>query len=360
MKICFVLSDVSGCGGTERVCLNIASALAAYHTIHILSLNNSDESFFPHSNKVKIYHLLSNAECRLYSGHPKLLILKMKSFFLWHKYDIVIDTFLMNCNLTLPALKGFSTKHVVWSNFSYEYFRQVEHEQKALRKVKEAGSDLIVLTQGDLNEFITKENFNPSKIHQLYNQLTFEMTDYTVHSSRKILSVGRFASEKGFDMLIKSWKIVEQKIPDWTFEIWGDTGKDTGDVYSTFDVVKPERLTLHPATKNIREKYKEASIYVMSSRHEGFPLVLLESLAYSLPIISFDCPNGPREIVIDGYNGRLVEPNNIESLAEAMMELIKDDCLRTQMSNNSYIRSKEFCVEKIVQEWNRLIYKIVA
>lgn len=316
--------------------------------------------FFYCSENVKLYRLSWDLIEPLFKRHPKLIITKLKFFFVMHKFDLVIDTFIMDCNLTLPAIKGRKIKHLVWSNFSYEYFRQVKHEQIALKKILEEGSDILVLTKEDRKMFIEYQNIPAEKIHQIYNPLTIDVSTYTSHNTNKVLSIGRFASEKGFDMLIKAWKIVESKIPDWELEIWGDTGLDTGDVYSTFESIKPERLSLHPATQNICEKYEQASIYVMSSRHEGFPLVLLEASAYSLPIVSFDCPNGPREIIINDYNGYLVEPNNIESLASAIIRLIKDEKLRNEMSHNSYLRSKDFQIEKILPQWEQLIENVVV
>lgn len=359
MKICFILPSISSCGGTERVCLKIASALSKDYNVHILSLRGTTIPYFECSQAVTIHRLISAFEDRFISSHPKMISWKMRLFFKHQKFDLVIDTFLMDCNLSLPAIAGLKTKHLIWCNFSYERFRQVEYEQIALKKVVDAGSDILVLTKEDQRLFIENEGINPQKIHQIYNPLTFEVPEYTPHNSKKIISVGRFAPEKGFDMLIKAWKIVEEQVPDWTLEICGDTGDDTGNVHDTFNEVKPERLKLFPATKDIQSKYKEAAFYVMSSRHEGFPLVLLEALSYSLPVISFDCPNGPREIVVDGKNGILVESENVEALATAIARLIRDNDLRDQMGRNSYGRSKDFQMEIIIPQWKPLLCSII-
>jgi len=359
MNLCFVLTNVSDCGGTERVCLKIASALSAMHNVHILSLKGNGIAYFEHSASIHIHNLQNRIEAKLYASHPKLIIQKLCFFFTFHHFDIVIDTCLMNSNLTLPALRGKKTKHLVWSNFSYEYFRRVGHEQVALNRIKEAGSHLLVLTKADRKAFIEEQGFCPERIHQIYNPLTFEVGSYTPHESKKILSIGRFAPEKGFDMLIRAWKIVEDQVPEWTFEIWGDTGVDTGNVRSTFAEEKPTRLTLHPAVKNIQEKYKEAAFYVMSSRHEGFPLVLLEALSYSLPIVSFDCPNGPREIVEDRKNGILVESENVMALADAIVSLIDQIESRQNLEKEAFASSKKYLMENILPQWECLLNAFV-
>jgi len=355
MKICFVLPSVSSCGGTERVCLKIASALADSYDVHILSMRGTPIPYFDCNHRVKVHRLLPSVVEDLFSTHPKMISLVMRLFFLLQQFDLVIDTFLMDCNLSLPALKGLKTRHLIWCNFSYERFKTVEHEQIALKKVIASGSHILVLTKEDRRLYIENEGVDPEIIHQIYNPLTFDVLSYTPHDSKTILSIGRFAPEKGFDMLIKAWKIVEDKIPDWTLEIWGDTGEDTGRVYATYQEVKPERLSLHPATKNIQEKYKEASFYVMSSRHEGFPLVLLEALSYSLPVVSFNCPNGPREIIQDGDNGILVEPEIVGAMSSAILHLIRDKELREGLGKRAYERSKDYQMDKIIPQWITLI-----
>lgn len=357
-KVCFILPSISSCGGTERVCLKIASALTDYFDVHVLSQKGDPHPYFACSSKIKVHRLLTSLEERLFATHPKAISWKMRIFFMLHKFDLVVDTFLMDCNLSIPALRGLSAKHMIWCNFSYERFCHVAHDQIALKRVIAAGSDIVVLTKEDRRLYIENEGVDPRKIHQIYNPLTFEVPAPTPHDSKKILSIGRFAPEKGFDMLIRAWKIVENQIPDWTLEIWGDTGEDTGNVYSTFRELKPKRLSLHPATKEIQEKYKEAAFYVMSSRHEGFPLVLLEALSYSLPIVSFDCPNGPREIVEDGKNGLLIVPNNVQALASAIITMIQNKDIRHDMCCISFQMSREYMMKRILPQWTALFETI--
>lgn len=112
-----------------------------------------------------------------------------------------------------------------------------------------------------------------------------------------------------------------------------------------------KNVRLSHYTDHIKEKYQEASIYVLSSRYEGFPLVLLETQAMSLPIVSFDCKTGPNEIVREGYNGFLVEPENTKKLAERILTLINDGELREQMSRNAFEESKKYKIDNIVNQW---------
>lgn len=355
MRICFSINDISLCGGTERMCLMIANELSKHgYDIYILSMQGSCRTFFPKEERVKIHRTMSRLEMLKLGTHPKYIIFKQRILYRWIHPDVVIDCDLPMSNLTIPAIKGGNIKHIAWDNFSYAYFKMVSHEHKALEKIKSNGSHIITLTKRDRDLYISEQGVEACKIHQICNPLTFNKDTMTSHNKKVVISVGRFAHEKGFDMLLKAWEIVERAVDDWSLEIWGDTGEDTGDVWKTYNSLDLKRASLHPATSEISEKYKEASIYVLPSRHEGFGLVLLEASVMSLPLIAFDCPNGPREIVKDGVNGFLVEANNIESLAYAIIRLIKDDEARKRMGKSAFEMSKSFSLEKIANQWQEL------
>ncbi len=340
--------------------LSIASGLSSLgHDVHVLSHYSNGKPFFRCDGRIKIHTLLSALETRYLSTHPKYLIWKCKFLFRWIKPDVVIDTELLSANLTIPAIKGASIKHVVWDNFSYEYFKRVHHEHIALEKIKSNGSHLITLTKKDRELYIAEQNVDVRRIHQIYNPLTFDNVEPLSHSNNVVLSVGRFAQKKGFDMLLKAWKMVEEQAPEWSLEIWGDTGVDTGNVRNTFSSLNLSRAKLFPSTDKIQARFQNASIYVLSSRHEGLGLVLLEASACSLPLIAFDCPNGPREIIRDGETGLLVEPENVKALAAAILRLIGDKELRERLGKNAYERSKDFSMDVILREWERLLAWII-
>ena len=120
-----------------------------------------------------------------------------------------------------------------------------------------------------------------------------------------------------------------------------------------------KRASLHPASKDIYKQFIDSSIYVMSSRQEGFPLVLLEAMSYSLPIVTFACTPGPQELVKDGENGRVVPPLNIEALANSLIELMNNNHLRSKMGLQSYEMSKQFRLEVILPQWLDLFDEII-
>ena len=357
--ICFVISDISRCGGTERITLLIASELRRLgYDIHILSMYGKKKTYFDYNPKVKLHRLNRSIELKLIHSHPKYSICKFRLWCILHRPNVIIDTSIMMGNITIPAIKGLPIKHIAWDNFSYEYYKQVNHEKIALEKLIVNNSHLITLTAKDKELFIKEQNVNPDLVHHIPNPLTFNQESPIQHHNKVVLSVGRFVHEKGFDLLLKAWKIVEQQVEDWSLEIWGDTGHDTGNVYKTYQFLNLKRASLHPATSNIIEKYRNASIYVLSSRHEGFGLVLLEASTMSLPLIAFDCPNGPREIIEDGVNGYLVESENVEKLAERLIVMMKDEGSRLEMGFNAYCLSKRYNINNIVVLWRDMLRHI--
>ena len=171
--------------------------------------------------------------------------------------------------------------------------------------------------------------------------------------------MGRMTDEKGFDMLLKAWAIVESRNTDWTLEIVGE-GPLEASLKELHAKLGLKRVVFSPFTSNPEKKYREASIYVMSSRHEGFPLVLLEAANMSLPIVSFDCNNGPREIVHDGVNGFLVAPGDINAMAGKILELIDSEDERLTISENALLTMKAFRMENVILEWKRLIASLTT
>lgn len=169
-------------------------------------------------------------------------------------------------------------------------------------------------------------------------------------SRHHAIAVGRYTWQKGFDMLISAWKIVNQKHPDWFLDIYG-----AGERMAYLELVEREGLSsvvvCHGAEADIFSKYAESSIFVLSSRYEGLPLVLGEAMATGLPIVSFCCPCGPRDIITDGEDGILVENGNIENLAESICYLIENERVRKDMGLKGIVNAQRFREERIMQKW---------
>jgi glycosyltransferase involved in cell wall biosynthesis len=213
---------------------------------------------------------------------------------------------------------------------------------------------LVVLTKADEKNW-QKTNNNIVQIYNPNPLTTFEKSDC---ENKKVIAVGRLDAQKGYDYLIETWKIVAQQHSDWILDIWGD-----GELREKLakQIVKSKlenQVFLRGTTTDIENKYLESSFYVMTSRYEGFPMVLIEAMSCGLPCVSFDCQWGPNEIINNGENGFLVPLGDSEQLAEKINLLITDGKLRKRMSENAKKTAENYEIGKIMEQWNDLFLSL--
>ena len=160
-------------------------------------------------------------------------------------------------------------------------------------------------------------------------------------------------SEKGFDMLLEAWYLLPNEFHDWHLYIFGNGDRSIYQkIVDKYNMVGSVHLM--PATNDIAEEFSKSSIFVLSSRFEGFGLVLAEAMSCGLPCVSFDCPYGPRDILTDGEDGFLVENSNVEALAKAIEQLIADENLRQSMGEKAIINVARYDSSNIMNRWEKL------
>lgn len=172
--------------------------------------------------------------------------------------------------------------------------------------------------------------------------------------NKQVLMIARYNDAKGYEYMIKAWQNVHERHPDWTLNVYG-----SGEMHEEVIRLIQERylsgsMLLHEPVDDIMEKYLESSIYVMSSRYEAFPMVLLEAMACGVPCVSFDCPYGPRNIIRDGEDGLLVEYLNSQALADCICRLIEDVPLRKQLGAQARQNIQRFSRDAVMHQWNEL------
>jgi len=223
-----------------------------------------------------------------------------------------------------------------------------QHIMKSLR----LGQCVVTLTKQDMPFW---QPYAP-RIEVIPNMLTITPKEVN-YESKRVISAGRYMTEKGFDRLLKVWSLVNKQFYDWHLYIFGN-----GDRTAYQRIAEHMQLcnTVHlmPATKDIAEEFSKSSIYVMSSRYEGFGLVLAEAMSCGLPCVSFDCPYGPREIIRDGEDGFLVEDGNIDELAQKLKQLMSNKELRKTMGAKAAMNITRYKPETIMAQWIKLFQSI--
>lgn len=206
----------------------------------------------------------------------------------------------------------------------------------------------IVLTHEDMENWPELNN-----ILVIPNFISKQSSKKSDCSQKRVIAVGRYSWQKGIDLLIDAWQIVYMRHPDWSLDIYG--GGDNNQYQKMADA-KHLSSVVHcfPAVADVYERYQESSFFVLSSRYEGLPLVIIEAMGAGLPVVSFTCPCGPRDLIQDGYNGLLVENGNVDQLAEKISFLIENDDMRRSMSYNAAASVAYYSKENIMQHWIKL------
>ena len=352
MKILYLITDISTSGGVERITsLKINYFIEKFHyDIDILVRNKKNKmTHFFLNSRVNIYNLDFNPNKNFFWRQIFKIkkYLYLKKLLEKNKYDLIITT-----GFILDPFLPFLKKHTkIIKEIHGAKNILYPKERFYLRKYLLSFDKIILLTKKDLN------NWKLENAMVIYNSLTFYPKEYSLCQNRRIISVGRLVEDKGYDILIDIWSIISKKYPNWILEVYGEGTERKNLENKIIKLGLEKSFLLKGVVKNIQDKYLESSIYVMTSRTEGFGMVLVEAMACGLPIIAFDVPTGPREI-IKKNNGFLVEFGNINEMVKKIEFLIIDEQKRKKMGENSRRNVQVFSQEKIMIQWKEIFEKI--
>jgi len=206
-------------------------------------------------------------------------------------------------------------------------------------------SKFVVLTEGNKQEWRSLKN-----IEVIPNPLSFYPEESSLLKEKKVICVGKISYQKGQDLLVRAWEKVWQRHPNWKLELYGYANEG----FLATNILKLKNIHHFPPEKNIMEKYLSSSIYVMSSRFEGFGMVLIEAMACGVPCVSFDCDYGPGDIIHNKVDGFLVRKENTEVFADKLILLIENQQLRKRMGQNAKKNVQRFDPYVIAMQWNHL------
>ena len=364
MKVVYYTDQVYMHGGLERVLMNKLNYLSKHTSIelHLITFQQENNpSCYPIPETVICHDLaidynrdisfLSPSNIKFAYKHYSRLKRVLKKI----KPDVVVV-----CNYEfgfyfMPLLSKnsilikeyHSSKH-----FNYQKRLQtksfIKNSIYKLTDYFEAKYDyLVVLTNDEL------KYFNSTNTKVIPNAITTGNHKVSSLEYKRAITAGRVAAVKGFDYAIKAWKIVAEKYPDWKLDIYGD-----GEPNYILELQKQitdsnleNQVFLKGAVNNLDEEMSQSSIYVMSSLTECFPMVLLEAMSYGLPVVSFDCPNGPRNIVTENKDGLLAAYLNTDDLANKVIKLIENKELREQFGSEGTTNVQQYSEEKVMSEW---------
>ena len=359
-KICIVKWILDDSGGGERVAVSLANELTKKYEVHLIGITTKvSDLFFKINSQVK-YSNFFDHRVRLSKNILKISKL-LKKYFIDNEIEVAFGIGISaNVFLSLAGI-GTQTK-VVLCDHTNSITDNSELSQKVQRYVGTKLADkIITLTQEDRENYIKKYGVSDERICYSYNCKEAALSDVSYNNkSTKIVTVGRFDSQKGYDYLVQVAKKVLSEKSDWTWEIYGSGNQDEVDKIK--ELIKEnnlqDKLLIKGLEKNQDLIYGDKGIYVMTSRYEGLPLVLLEAQQYNLPIVSFCCPTGPSEIVEDGVNGFLVDCYDTDKMSEKLLKLMENESLRHSFSAHAKDNMDKFDKNRILNQWIELIETI--
>ena len=360
-KIAIVRYNLSKIGGAEKVAINMANELSHYYDVKLLSIILDENGFIN-------YDIDSNVELvNFFKGDIRIrtaiikLTSKLRDYIKKEKIEVIFSIAPLTNIIIKLATIGLKVKIVFCDHHSLEF--QDGRSRKIQRYIGAKFFDkVITLTEEDRIKYSQKYKLPVTKVDSIYNWIDEANSNYIEYNKlvKKIVTVGRFHNQKGYDYLTKVAIKVLSKHPDWQWDIYG-----SGDELIEQNLRKEieegnvsSQVNLKGNIKGTENIYPNHSIYVMTSRYEGLPLVLLEAQQYNLPIVSFSCPTGPNEIVEDGVNGYLVECYDTDKLSQKLLKLMEDETLRQSFSEHAKDNMDKFDKDKILKQWIELIETI--
>lgn len=378
LKLAYIIPALVNPSGMERVLTVKANYFVEHfhYDIHIfLTDGKGTDPYYPLDGRIKIHHLDINFEDSYASPLLKRLFLYFKKQRLFKKRlekklkkvkpDITISLLRRDINF-INDLKDGSIKvgELHFNRLFYRNFtnNRLPHfiqriiakfwQQQLIRNLKGLAA-FVVLSHEDAGYWTELNN-----VHIIHNPLSFYPDKISSLDRKQVIAAGRLTYQKGFDRLIAAWKVVAGRHPDWALKIYGTGDKDDlSRLITALDVA--DSCHLEGNVVDIAEKYAESSIFALSSRYEGFGLVLIEAMACGLPTVAFDCPCGPRDIIRDGEVGLIVENGNIAQLADKICYLIEHDDIRKEMGSAARVHAKQFDIKIIAEQWKHLFNSVL-
>jgi len=373
LKIVYCTPALYMAGGVERVLTLKANYFAehfGYDITIILTEGKNKPLFYSLSDKIKVINLDINFEelwtCSFikkvfaYLSKQRIFKRRLTAELMRIRPDITVSLLRREINF-INDIKDGSKKigelHVNRANyrnfeegdanfiknlFAKFWMRSLVSHLKQLDK-------FIVLTEEDKTSWTELSN-----VDVIPDPLAFDVAEVSPLKAKRVIAVGRYVYQKGFDLLLQAWAKIEKQFPDWELAIYGMGDRSPYENLAKQLGVDMNRCHLNGSTQNIRKEFLESSLFVFSSRFEGFGMVLIEAMACGLPAVSFDCPCGPSSIISNGNDGFLVENGDVCKFSDALVKILNDSEGRKRMARNAVQNVQRYNIEHIAQYWKRL------
>ncbi len=364
MRITLVTGTL-GSGGAERVLSLMANYWAIRsHDITLITISGIAEDWYKlHSNVVRLGLNLdvpsSHFGQAIYWNARRVIQLRRA---LRRSRPNVVISFLGTTNvLTLMASWGLGLPIIVSERNDPSQYH-IGRVWEGLRAMLYRRADAVVVQTLSVGHWCSKL-IGGKAIHVIPNPVNPELNGSVKLLNRQgsghtVVAVGRLGRQKGFDLLIQAFARCAAKHVDWSLAIIGEGRERTTLEALVATIGIADRVSLPGRVRDSFPILRGADLFVLSSRYEGFPNVLLEAMACGLPVIAADCPSGPRDIISDGVDGVLVPPSDVDALAAAMDRLMTDEVERQRLGAKALEVTERFSIDKIMEKWGEVLFSL--
>jgi glycosyltransferase involved in cell wall biosynthesis len=374
-----LLHNAYALGGTVRTTMNLAGELALRHEVEIVSVRrHTARPFLPHPERVTV----SVLDDRVAPASPLHRVLRRIPSLLIHPEDYAYRACSLLTDIGLVRrLRGTGGEIVVSTRpglalvasaaappgatlIAQEHMNHGAHRPalaKDLRAAYARMDVLSVLTSGDLADYGRELAGAPVRVVQIPNAVPpLDDEPPSALEHELVVAAGRLTPQKGFDLLIRAWQPLAERHPEWRLRIHG-SGKDRTALQAQIDAAGlGEAVELAGATKQLGAAFAQASLFVLSSRFEGFGMVLVEAMGKGLPVVAFDCPRGPADIVTPGHDGLLVPAQDVEGLTAALERLMTDPARRRAYGEAALGTAQAYLPAEIGARWEALLEEVAV
>lgn len=342
-RVVLVIKDAYSYAGTENICNFMSECLGEAHQVSIYSLEGSGKTFYPFS-QVKEIVIFEGQSNPIKAAVQRIQQQDFDAIFLISMGRLSVMFALWSMlSLKKKRAKTYACEHIAIKSFSkpiqcLKYLMLRYYDQ------------VIVLTDKDHQVF---SNWHISST-AIPNPVVYKNYQRT-QRHRQALAVGRLDHQKGFDLLLDVWQGFVSTNPEWKLVIAGDGELRQALEQQAKTLGISNSVNFVGKVSNINDYYRDSDMALMTSRYEGLPLVLLEAKSWSLPVVAYDCPTGPQEIINDQQDGFLVAMNDKQTFIEKMNQLAHDDALFYAMSANTQATALKFDGATIKQRWLSLV-----
>lgn len=376
MKKVTILSLHLGYGGAERCITNLANSLVGKYHVEILSVYKLyDKPAFDIDKRVNVRYLTevkpNRDDIRYDFKHLKMLSLikdlayALKVLRLKRKKtidaidacdsDIIISS-KVYFNRLLGEYKNTGVRAIGWEhNYNNHTKKEIKEFIKSCKYL-----DDVVMVNKELQEFYKDEFLKydlKCQVRYVPNYIDKVSKTTTKYNNRNLIAVGRLEAVKGFDDLIKVYKLVNLQIQDTYLTLVGD-GKEKNNLFETFvknDLASKVKMPGYLFQEEIDKLYDNSALYIMTSHSESFGLVMLEAMAHGVPVVAFSSAEGARELIKNGYNGYLINNRNEFEMADRIVELLNDKEKLQKMGQNAYKVAQKYTKEEVIKTWEQLL-----